>query len=208
MKNLPVIALLLMLGHVATAQIFHFGLKGGINTQVNKPADIIIGSGDSTLNLGIDKFRFGTQFGAYVRLGNKVFIQPELLFNSTKTDYRFKESSFSEVVKNRKYQHLDMPILVGFKMGPIRFNAGPVGHYFLNSNSELTDINGYKERFKQFTWSWLAGITIGTGRISADLRYEGNFNNEEDQFTFFGENYNFSKTPSRFILGVNIAIIK
>lgn len=101
MKNLPVIALLLMLGHVASAQIVHFGLKGGVNTQVNKPADIIINAGDSTLNLGVDKFKFGTQFGAYVRLGNKIFIQPELLFNSTKTDYRFKESSFSEVIKTK-----------------------------------------------------------------------------------------------------------
>ncbi len=208
MKNLPVIALLLLLGHVASAQIVHFGLKGGINTQVNKPQDIVLGSGDSTLNLGVDKFKFGTQFGVYVRLGNKLFLQPELLFNSTKTDYRFKQNSFSDVVKNQKYQHLDLPVLVGFKMGPLRFNAGPVGHYFLNSNSELTNISGYKERFKQFTWGWLAGVTLGTGRISADLRYEGSFNNEGDRFTFFGDDYHFSKTPARLILGVNIAIIK
>ncbi len=208
MKNLFSIAFLLLLGFTAQAQLISVGIKGGVNTQMNKPEDVIIGGGDSTLNLGVDKFKFGTQFGVFVRLGNKVFLQSELLFNSTKTDYKFKESSFSDVIKNQKYQHLDLPVLIGFKMGPLRFNAGPVGHYFLNSNSELSDINGYKARFKQFTWGWLAGLSVGTGRISADLRYEGNFNKEGDQFTFFGDDYHFSKTPARLILGVNIAIIK
>lgn len=208
MKNLFSIAFLLLLGHAASAQLISFGLKGGVNTQVRKPADIIIGSGDSTLNFGVDKFKFGTQFGVFVRLGNKVFLQPELLFNSTKTDYRVRENSFADVIKNEKYQRLDLPVLVGFKMGPLRFHGGPVGHYFLNSNSELTDLNGYKERFKQFTWGWLAGLTLGTGRISADIRYEGNFNNQGDHLTFFGSEYHFSQTPARLIVGVNIAIIK
>lgn len=207
MKNLFFIAFLLLLGHTAQAQIFSVGLKGGINTRLNKPEDIVINNGDSTLNFGVDKFKFGTQFGAYVRLGGKIFIQPELMFNSKKTDYSIKGAKISDV-KNETYRNLDIPVLVGLKMGPVRFMAGPVGHYFLSSNSELTDVKGYKENFKKLTWGWQAGLNVGAGRFSADLRYEGNFRQQGDQFTFFGDEYQFSNNPARLILGLNIAIIK
>ncbi len=209
MKNLLfAIACFFAFASTAQAQFFSFGLKGGVNTQVKKPTDIIIGSGDTSLNFGVDKFKFGTQFGAYFRFGNKVFIQPEFMFNSNKTDYKIGESSVGEVIKNEKYQYLNLPVLVGFKLGPVRVMGGPVGHYYLNNNSELSDFKGYSARFKQMTWGWQAGLTIGTGRISADLRYEGNFNNQIDQVSLGGQDFKFSNNPSRLILGVNIAIVK
>lgn len=209
MKNIFLATLLLFSGHIAQSQsFFGFGLKGGLNTQVNKPDDIIINEGSGSTNFGVEKFKFGTQFGAYVRIGNAISIQPELLFNSNKTDYKIGESSVGQVIKNEKYNYLDMPILLGLKLGPIRAQAGPVGHYFLSSTSELTDINGYEARFKQFTWGWQAGLTIGTGRVSADLRYEGNFNNSGDHITFFGDEYHFDNTPGRLIVGLNLALIK
>jgi hypothetical protein len=208
MKNLLIAAAFLLVGHNVHAQFFSFGLKGGVNTQLNKPDDISIGGGDTTFNFGVNNAKFGTQFGAYFRFGNKVFFQPEVLFNSNKTDYRVGESSVSEVIKNEKYQYLDLPLMVGFKMGPVRVMGGPVGHYFLNSTSELTDIQGYKARFHQMTWGYQAGLNIGFGRFSIDARYEGNFSKQGEHITFFGDRYNFSNAPSRLVLGVNIAIIK
>ena len=207
MKNLFFVSCFLLLGTAANAQ-FSFGLKGGVNTQVAKPQDIIIGGGDTTFNFGVEKFKYGTQFGAFVRIGEKVFVQPELLFNSNKTDYRIRQNSLGEVIKNERYQYLDMPLLVGFKTGPVRFMGGPVGHIFLNSNSELTNFKGYSARFKQMNWGWQAGLNIGAGRFSFDLRYEGNFNNQGDHVRFFGDQYSFANTPSRLIVGVNIAIVK
>ncbi len=207
MKNLFLAFSLLLFAGVAQAQ-FSFGLKGGMNTQVAKPEDILINGVDSSFNFGVDKFKFGTQFGAYLRIGNKIFFQPELLFNSTKTDYKIGESSLGEVIKNEKYNHLDLPLLLGFTAGPVRFHGGPVGHYFLSSRSELTDFDGYAARWKQFTWGWQAGLTIGTGRFSADIRYEGNFSKQGDHVTFFGDKYQFSNTPARLIVGLNIALVK
>lgn len=207
MKNLFFAIGLIFVAHAVQAQ-FSFGLKGGINTQVVKPDDIIVIGDDTTFNLGVEKFKFGTQFGVYFRLGEKVFFQPELMFNSNKTDYRIGQSSLDEVIKNEKYHYLDIPLLVGFTAGPVRLHGGPVGHYYLSSKSELTDFDGYAARWKQFTWGWQAGLTIGTGRFSADIRYEGNFNNQGDHITFFGDKYHFSNTPARLIVGLNIAIIK
>ncbi len=207
MKNLMLALGLLCCSNLAQAQ-FSFGLKGGVNTQVVKPQDIIINGADTAFNFGVDKFKFGTQFGAYLRLGNKVFFQPEIIFNSNKTDYKVGESSLGEVIKNERYNFLDLPLLVGFTAGPVRLHGGPVGHYYLSSRSELTDFDGYKARWKQFTWGWQAGLTIGTGRFSADIRYEGNFNKQGDHITFFGDEYHFSNNPARLIVGLNIALIK
>lgn len=207
MKNLFFAIGFLCCAFAAQAQ-FSIGIKGGMNTQVNKPDDIIIGGGDTSLNLGVDKLKFGTQFGVYARFGNKVFFQPELIFNSNKVDYKIGESSVSDVIKNEKYQYLDIPLLLGFTAGPLRFHGGPVGHYYLSSKSELTDFDGYAARWKQMTWGWQAGLTIGTGRISADIRYEGNFTKQGDHITFFGDKYHFSNTPARLMVGVNIALIK
>ena len=208
MKNLLLASCFLLFGLNAQAQYFSFGLKGGLNTQVNKPGDILIGSGDTSFNFGVDKLKFGTQFGAFFRFGNKIFIQPEILLNSSKTDFKIGETSIGEIVKREWYQSLDLPILLGFKLGPVRVMGGPVGHYHLNSTSELTDINGYKARFKQMKWGYQTGLNIAFGRISIDARYEGNFSKQGDHITFFGDQYQFSNSPNRLILGLNIAIIK
>lgn len=207
MKNLLFVIAMLFIAHTAQAQ-FSFGIKGGMNTQTNKPQDIIVGGGDTSFNFGVEKLKFGTQFGLYARFGEKVFFQPELIFNSNKTDYKIGESSVGEVIKNERYQHLDLPLLLGFTLGPVRVHGGPVGHYFLSSKSELTDFDGYAARWKQMTWGWQAGLTIGTGRISADIRYEGNFNKQGDHITFFGDEYHFSNTPARLMVGVNFALVK
>lgn len=190
----------------AQAQIFSFGLKGGINTQLKNPKDIFVNNLDTAFNFGVDDAKFGTQFGGYVRIGGKIFIQPEVMFNSNRTDYAIKKGSMPQVFKE-KYQNLDIPVLVGFTVGPFRLHGGPVGHYFLNSNSELTAVKDYDEKFKNLTWGYLAGLTIGKGRISADLRYEGNFNKQGDHVIFGGQQYNFSNTPSRFLLNINFKLI-
>ncbi len=207
MKHLSVVFILLFCAAAAQAQ-FAFGLKGGLQTQLKSPNDIVIGGADTSFNFGVHDLRFGTQFGAWFRIGGAVFLQPEIVFNSNRTDFKVGETSAAEIIKTEKYQNLDLPILVGFTAGPIRLHGGPVGHYFLNSKSELTDFKGYAARWKQFTWGWQAGLTLGTGRISADIRYEGNFNKFGDQVTFFGDHYHFSNNPARLVLALNFALIK
>jgi hypothetical protein len=208
MKNLLfAVTALLLCATAANAQFFSIGLKGGINSQLHKPGDITI-PGDTAFTLGVKNFKFGTQFGGYVRLGDKVFIQPELLFNSNKTDFKVGKNSLGEIVKTERYNFLDFPVLVGISTGPFRLSGGPVGHYYISNASELTDLKGYSAKFKQMEWGWVAGLTIGRGRISADIRYEGNFSKFGDHINFFGQPYHFSTNPSRILLGLNIALIK
>jgi hypothetical protein len=191
-------SLFLLFAFTAKSQ-FSFGLKGGLSTQVNKPKSIDLGV-DSIFSFGVDRLRTGAQFGAYVRLGGKVFIQPELLFNSSKTD--FKVGDMGDVFTTR-YQNITVPLLVGFTTGPIRFHGGPVGHVFINNKSDLKDV---EENFNNMDFGWLAGLTIGKGRISADLRYEGNFGNRSG-FSFAGKEYDFTGNPNRFVVNLNIKLL-
>ncbi len=208
MKNLIFVCYCLFLANTAHAQFFGLGLKAGLNTQLNHPGDITVGSGDNAFDLGLNGRQFGTQIGGYMRFGNKFFVQPEVLFNSNKTDYKVGESGVGDVIKNEKYQYLDIPVLVGFKLGPIKLMAGPVSHYFLHSTSEFTDFAGYEAKFKQMTWGWQGGLNFGFKRISLDVRYEGNFSKQGDHINFFGDQYHFSDSPARLIVGLNIAIFK
>jgi Outer membrane protein beta-barrel domain len=209
MKNLFFAIVLLFAAQVSHAQRFGFGLKTGLHSQVNNPSeDILIGDGENNYSLGVDDFKFGTQVGGYLRFGKHLFIQPEVMFNSNKVDYAVKQSNLAKAVYQEQYNTLDIPVLLGFKLGPIRAMAGPVGHYFLSSKSELFQLKDYDEKFKQMTFGYQAGLNVSMGRLSADLRYEGNFNNLGDHLSFGGNNYQFANSPARIIFGLNFALVK
>jgi len=52
MKKLIFASLLVFASHFTQAQVFSFGIKGGVNTQIDKPKDIVVGSGGTPFNLG------------------------------------------------------------------------------------------------------------------------------------------------------------
>jgi len=193
------------LATTSTAQIA-FGLRGGVHKLISNPSDFTVGSGDSAFVFGLENAHVGYQFGGYVRFGKGVYFQPELMFNTSRSDYSIKEPNVKQLIKNETYNYLNMPLMVGFKIGPLLFHGGPVGHYYLNSRSELTDIDGYEARFDQFTWGWAAGLGVGAGRVGVDLRYEGNFNNQADHIRFFGDEYHFSNSLARLTLNMNIRL--
>jgi Outer membrane protein beta-barrel domain len=207
MKNILLVTALLFSASFAHAQ-FSIGLKAGIGSATGNYDNITVGSESGDFNLGVKDVKFGTIAGAYMRVGRKFYIQPEFLFNSNRTDFVIGGTGNNEIIKTERYQDLTIPVLLGRKMGPFRFHAGPVAHYHISSKSELSDIEGYESKWKQLTWGWLGGMTIGSGRISADLRYEGNFSKFGDHISFSGQEYNFSNRPARFVFALNYALVK
>lgn len=209
MKHLTLAFCLSLFSLASAFGQFSIGLKGGIATHLDHPDDIFVqneGAGNN-YSVSVENQPVGFQFGGYVRVGVPFFIQPEVVFNSNRTDYRITQVNASDVVKREKYQYLDVPVLLGIGAGPARVYAGPVGHYFLHSTSELTDVDGYEARFKNLTWGWQAGLGIGFGRLGVEARYEGNFNKAGNHMTFFGDDYHFSNNPSRLLVGLTLKII-
>lgn len=190
---------LLFIPFLSQAQ-FKFGARVGLSTPSLDKETI----DQSGLNLAIKEAKYGYHLGFFARASftNTLYVQPEVLFNSNSVDFEISE--FGELATNilsEKYQNLDLPVMVGAKLGPIRLEGGPVGHVFLNSKSDLDGtVDGYSQRFKDFTLGYQAGIGLDIGqRLLLDVRYEGNVNNFGDHMRIFNEEVTFSQNPSRIV---------
>lgn len=186
------------------------GIKGGLCTYdlgVNEAIRVVYNSDQFALN--VQDARYGYHAGVVVqaKIGSFV-IQPEILFNSNSVDYSFQEVSASTPsnVFSEKYQNLDIPLLVGLKAGPLRLMAGPVGHYFLSSSSELLEFEDYAQKFDDITFGWQAGIGLDLLNLMLDIRYEGNFYTFGDHIVFGGQSYAFDNSPARLLASLAITI--
>ncbi|MBK8624979.1 MAG: outer membrane beta-barrel protein [Saprospiraceae bacterium] len=187
----------------AFAQI-EFGIKAGLSSYDLANEGIIINNGDQNIKWNISNAGYGHHFGLYTRLSALgLYLEPALLFNSNKVSYditTYGETGVFSIIKNEKYNTMDIPVLAGFKIGVLRFQGGVVGHLFINSISDAVDIKGYEQRFKTATYGWQAGTGVDIWKLRLDLLFEGNFDNFGDHITIGGHDYAFAETPSRLML--------
>ena len=187
------------------------GIKFGLSTPDVSPEDFIVvdQQGDPYYNLFVDHARYGLHAGIFVQMQlGGFFIQPEAVFNSTSVDYRL-DSLFSPGSGSRyfrdSYRHIDFPIMLGLKTGPLRLGGGPVGHIFLGSDEPLRDYPGFEAFFEDITWGWQAGLGLDFWKLHLDVRYEGNFSKLGDYMTFFGRKFDFDTDNNRFIASIGLS---
>lgn len=204
MKKLIAIPLLLLCLY-ATAQV-RLGLRLGLSTSQLESEDFdILQNGTERFRLALQDARYGIHGGLVIQaeFGN-VLLQPEVLFNSNSAEFALEDfQNPGAVVREEKYQYLDVPVMLGYRLGFLRLHAGPVGHIFLSSTSEITDVEGFREDFESLTLGWQGGLGLDIGPIALDFRYEGNFNKFGDHISFAGQEYAFSQNPERFIAAVS-----
>ncbi len=188
-----------------------FGFRAGLGTTNISPNQITLLSEDGreALGLAIDDAKFNFFGGFLVRVAiEDFFIQPELMFSSTGVDYEVED--FSDVnnvvttIRNENYQYLDIPVMFGYKTGPLRLMLGVEGHVFLNSTSDLFDFENYDQNFNTLTVGWQGGIGVDIAQFMIDLRYQGNFSNFGTHIRFAGQDYEFNESPSRLMLSAGI----
>lgn len=213
MKKLLLVLLCFSAVQVATthAQTFKYGIRGGISTPDVKPGDIDsirVTSGASSLKLKVNDANYGYHFGIWGRLKiGGFFVQPEVLFNSTKVEYKLTNlNTLVDSLKNESFQNLDIPLMLGTKLGSFRINAGPVAHIRIGGSSDLTNSVRFQEKFQTATWGYQVGMGFDAGKVGIDFRYEGNTTKYGSQINIDGKAYEFSKTPSRFVVSVAIAL--
>ncbi len=158
---------------VANAQGFHAGVKLG--TNINK----IKGQSFS------EKFTYGYSAGAFaeIKLGKKLTLQPEVLFNQVNTD---TSSQFSQLYKinaakisNIKLSYLSIPLLLNYNISKIiSLQAGPQFGILIDQNKDLLQ-NG-KSAFKQGDFSLLGGVQVKLAGIRVYGRYAIGLNNIND----------------------------
>lgn len=208
MKNVLIIALMIITSITASAQ--KFGIRGGLSSTDFNPKDLVVMNSNDVdqLKLAVDEAKYGLHFGLFAQFRkNKFFIQPEVIFNSNKIEYTVEdiENNVGATAVSARYNYVDVPINAGLKLGPLRIQAGPVGHFFVNSASDLKNWNGYKEKFKDATWGVQYGFGLDIWRTVLDFKWERNFKDFGDHVTFNDISYNFDDTQDRFIVSLGIA---
>jgi len=203
MKKLIFLIFILSLSLMANAQLLRFGVRGGVNaSKVNIDQKLIVTSGSEEYILkGLSESKFGYHFGAFMRIKLSVLsVQPELIFSSTGGKVSVTDINGFEDIKELNFNRVNVPVLVGINMGPIRFHGGPVGTFLISSKADLFN---YKDNLQKATFGYQAGIGFDLlKKITFDARYEGSLSKLGSGVSVGGQNFNFDSRDSQFIFSL------
>ncbi|GAB3893182.1 hypothetical protein GCM10028803_07040 [Larkinella knui] len=183
----------LSFGQFGGGKFFTFGLKVGANfSQLNSlelKTPRLTSGGIPVMSGGqivYDFFRnndnrtTGIVGGAFFRFGRKLYLQPELLISAKGGKFDLIQTGLATQSIDVKFTTFDVPVLVGFKLGPLRLNAGPMMSLTISENKNLKDsfkqytTQPIDETFKQAVFGYQAGAGLSLAGFQVDLRYEGN----------------------------------
>jgi hypothetical protein len=199
MRRLVLIFAVLFFSTFAYSQI-GFGLKAGVNMSTFS----------TNINDVEKAFNAGWQGGAFVRIGDKWHIQPEVYFTLKQGELTYDlmdvaGGSTQSVKQNIKLNTIDIPVLVGWKiidppLFNIRLQAGPVASIVSSTSFDIT-VDGaefpptdeFKESFNDVNWGLQFGAGVDVLVFTIDLRYEMGLNdlNKEVEMVGSGNNPTF-----------------
>jgi len=204
MKKLIFIAIAsFFLVQTSNAQLFNYGIKGGIGFSSLKINDLTgISDGSDVYDLITGNGVMGYHLGFQTRIKiAMIYFQPELYWNTGGgTLEQVVNGGVTEVLEV-KFNRIDIPLLVGAKLGPIRLNIGPVGSYVISETNEgSTGDFDYQLYMDSMNWGWQGGIGVDLLKLSLDVRYEGSLSDLSDSVPEFLEDYNMDPRPSQWII--------
>ena len=173
-----------------------FGIKAGLNYNAN--GDYIEAAQAAAEN---PDRNVGYHIGIYGKLGNRLYLRPEILYTKTKSDYSGNDFDMSKI---------DIPVLVGAKvLGPLHVFGGPAFQYILNTEFDGISIDSIEN---DFTVGLHLGVGVNLGGIGIDLRYERGFSANEARFINTNitsvEESRLDTRPSQLILSLSINLNK
>jgi hypothetical protein len=205
MKRIILISILAVIFLNLSAQM-DVGIKGGLNISNVKASEIL------TDDYRIDPAasgNLGYHVGGFFRASLAgIFIQPELYFSSISNEYKVEDltaAGAADKLAKQKIGRLDLPVLVGVKLGTFRLGLGPVGSLIVSDQSDLTDITGYKASYRSATFGYQLGAGADIWKISIDLRYEGNLTKLGDHLDIGGRTINLDNRIRQIIISLGIA---
>lgn len=203
MKKTTLILVLLALFAIQADGQFKFGISGGMNLSYVDPQTLT--EGDYTISMLDERFT-GFHIGAMAQISVLgLFIQPELLYTSIGNEMRVDEEGKATVFYDRKINRLDLPVMVGTSLGPLRIGAGPVGSIILSESSEL-DIAGAREEINNMTFGLQFGLGFDISNLLIDVKYEYNLSRLGDNIEIGGQNMEFDSRPKQLIISLGIVL--
>ncbi len=125
-----------------------------------------------------DSHSTGLVGGVFARFGNKLFVQPELLFSMKGGKIDLIRQGLATRSFDAKVGTIDLPLLLGVRLGPLRLNAGPMASLRVvdgdlkNALREYTS-QSVRQTVRQTQFGYQAGIGLTFGGMQLDLRREG-----------------------------------
>ena len=185
MKKLILFVLILFSAEVMYGK-FHLGIKVGYNA--------------SKLSTSIDSvkanFKSGFQIGAFARIGNRFYVQPEVYYITQGGVFTSNTTNWKQ---NIKIGSIDVPILLGFQIIKgdfvnLRILAGPAASFVVNKSiSEGGTSTGpiTTGDLKSVNWSIQAGAGVDVWMFTLDVRYQLGLNQmiaDAGSYTFDSKN--------------------
>jgi opacity protein-like surface antigen len=205
MKTKTIFLILCALISINALSQIKLGVRVGLTSSTIKAGDYTTSNGVHVQTLSNAKIGF--QGGLMLRIKiAKLIIQPEALLSSTSGEVRVSDVTTTTVTKQR-FTKLDVPVLIGTKLGPIRLGIGPVASVILNKPSEAIDFSGtsIENKYHKATFGYQVGAGIDLGKkIAIDLKYEGNLSKLGNGVVIGGNNYKFDSRTHQWILGIGI----
>jgi len=193
---------------VSDAQIFKYGIKAGVGFSTLKIDDITgISDGADVYDLVTGGGVMGYHIGLQTRIKIAMLvIQPELYFNAGGGSLEQVMDGGATEILNVNFSRIDVPLLVGVKLGPARINVGPVGSYVLKE--ETLDLSQIQDDYTLFTsamtWGFQAGLGIDVSKISLDVRYEGSLSKLGETFSVGANDFALDARPSQWIISLGV----
>jgi hypothetical protein len=211
MKKLIVIAFVVLVSIPAFSQI-KFGLKAGVSTtSLSMPTIKTITSGTTSYTVdALTSAKYGFHGGVFVRVTLfGIYLQPELLFSTRSNDYTVtnvtNQAAPVSYVAKQTFNRLDIPVMLGLKLGPLRLNAGPSGSLLINSPKDIITNPDYKNNYSKMTFGYQAGLGFDLLFLTFDLRYEGSLKKYQNQIqNLAGTKYNLDDRPNAFLFSVGL----
>jgi hypothetical protein len=171
-----------------------FGFKGGLNYNANGDYFESISSTAQNPDRNV-----GYHFGIFYKIGNELYLKPELVYTNTKSAYDTDDF---------KMQKIDLPVIVGLKvLGPVSVFAGPSFQYILDSEFGGISINDIEN---DFSVGLNFGIALNLNKVGIDLRYERGFSSNEAAFISNNLGGNtvsrLDTRPNQLILGLSFIL--
>lgn len=198
----------LFLFQVADAQIFKYGVKAGVGFSSLKFEAITgIEDGGDVYDLVTGEAVMGYHLGLQTRIKIAMaYIQPEVYFNAGGGTVEQVVAAGANEVLNVRFTRVDVPLLMGVKLGPARINAGPVGSFVIGETNDLTTLVPDYEIFTSLmTWGLQAGIGVDImKKISLDARYEGSLSRLGETLTIDNHDFVMDARPSQWLISLGI----
>ena len=203
-----ILALVLLLT-VATGTSF-----GQLNIKIGPK----VGFNASQLHTNLDsissQFKSGFQFGIFVRLGKKVYLQPELYYTTEGGVFKSNSSSIKQWEQNIKLGSLDVPVLIGVsfinsELLNVRILAGPLASFIVNKKISETGVTGpiQDANIKNVNWYIQAGAGVDIWKFTLDVRYQIGLNKMISDVDFNSKTVNFNTSNNVWVVSLGFKFL-